>query len=191
MAAHSLVSRVLRLAGMVLLAGVLLTGSVLLPATPLQASSSAPSLAGAPVSAVRSARVEDQGVIAYVRRAPHEIRLIQPDGTNDRSLWVSPNPDSKDGIVSLAWRPGGSQLAFSSDHEDACSWYDSDVYSINANGSGLRRVTNGPDCARLASYPQGAVTVNVTASDSSILWAVVMGSSELSSLPCLPGAPPR
>ena len=105
--------------------------------------------------------------------------MIQPDGANDRSLWASPNPDSTDGIVSLAWRPDGSQLAFSSDHEQDCSWYDSDVYSINANGQGLRRVTNGPLCARLPSYPQGAVTVNVTTSDSSILWAYVMGSSEL------------
>ena len=185
MATCSFLHRVLRLAGLaiaasILAASVLAASPAPLPAVRLQASTSAAADPAAPASPAAGAGLTAaEGVIAYVRRAPHEIRLIQPDGANDRSLWASPNPDSTDGIVSLAWRPDGSQLAFSSDHEQDCSWYDSDVYSINANGQGLRRVTNGPLCARLPSYPQGAVTVNVTTSDSSILWAYVMGSSEL------------
>ena len=179
MATCSFLHSALRLAGIAIAASVLAAGSALLPAVRLQASTSAAADPAAPASPAAGAGLTAaEGVIAYVRRAPHEIRLIQPDGANDRSLWASPNPDSTDGIVSLAWRPDGSQLAFSSDHEVLCSWYDSDVYSINANGQGLRRVTNGPLCARLPSYPQGAVTVNVTTSDSSILWAYVMGSSE-------------
>jgi TolB protein len=123
----------------------------------------------------------DTGTIAYVRYKPNEIRLIQPDGTNDRSLWTSPVPNSADGVLSLAWRPDGSQLAFSSDHESACSWYQSDVYTILPNGRGLWRITNAPLCAALANYPQGAVTVDVSAVSGGIYWAYVMGSSELKS----------
>jgi TolB protein len=121
----------------------------------------------------------DPGVIAYVRRAPNEIRLIQPDGTQDRRLWLSSDPDSLDGVLSLAWAPDGSQLAFSSDHESTCSWYQSDVYAVQPNSRGLRRVTNAPACALLANYPQGAVTVGVGATDDGLYWAVVQGSSEL------------
>jgi hypothetical protein len=130
---------------------------------------------------------QDPGLIAYVRRAPHEIRLIQPDGTGDRSLWVSPQPDSVDGILSLNWRPDGSMLAFSSDHESGCSWYDADVYTILPNGRGLRRVSNAPRCASLANYPQGAVRVDVFDPSGGLVWVYVMGSSELKMLTLAPG----
>ena len=104
----------------------------------------------------------DPGTIAYVRSASNEIRLIQPDGTNDRSLWTSPETNKVLGVFGLVWRPDGGMLAFNSDHEDACSVYDTDIYAILNNGTGLRRVTNSPACAELANYPQGTVTVHVS-----------------------------
>lgn len=104
---------------------------------------------------------EDSGIIAYVRRSSNEIRLIQPDRTNDRSLWTSPSPTGVVGITNIEWRPDGGMLALSSDHEETCSWYETDVYTIRPDGAGLRRITNSPGCAALSGYPQGRVTVNV------------------------------
>jgi hypothetical protein len=104
--------------------------------------------------------------IAYVRRsaAGHDqIRLIEPDGSGDRALWP---PDGAtvpglQAISSLAWRPDARAIAFTSDHEAACSWYHADVYTVGSDGAGLRRVTNAPSCAGLADLPHGAVTVDV------------------------------
>jgi TolB protein len=129
----------------------------------------------------------DPGTIAYVRGATNQIRLIQPDGTNDRVLWTS--PDTTTAIYDLEWRPDGAMLAFSSEHEHACSWYDSDVYSILANGAGLRRVTNSPDCAGLATYPQGQVIVTVNGVMASGWVSVyVQGSTELKGTLVSPGS---
>jgi len=105
---------------------------------------------------------EDPGIIAFVRRSTHDIHLISPDGTGDRVLWTAPHPLGLLPAHDLAWRPDGRELAFSSEHEEACSWYQSDIYAIGYNGAGYRRVTNAPVCAVLAGLPKGAVEVNVT-----------------------------
>ena len=97
-------------------------------------------MSGQPASAQTKA---DPGTIAYVKLSTGDIHVISPDGTGDRVLWTyhqSPTGPAFD----LAWRPDGRELAFSSGHELACSWYDSDVYVIGYNGSGYRRVTNSP-----------------------------------------------
>lgn len=107
----------------------------------------------------QSASEEDPSVIAYVERSTGDIHLISPDGTNDRVLWTNPDPDHTP--LALAWRPDGRELAFSSQHEWACSFYDSDVYAIGYNGGGYRRITNAPTCAELANLPKGSVTVFV------------------------------
>jgi hypothetical protein len=104
--------------------------------------------------------------IAYVRPnndSGDEIRLIEPDGSGDRLVWSTDKPDPYDveSISSLAWRPDGGELAFASDHEGACSIFVSDLYSIKADGSGYRRITNAPACDELAAYPKGAVVVEV------------------------------
>ena len=101
----------------------------------------------------------DQGTIAYVKRSTGDIHVISPDGTNDRVLWTNPDPDHTP--LSLAWRPDGRELAFSSQHEWSCSFYDSDVYAIHSDGTGYRRITNAPACAELAGLPKGTVTVEV------------------------------
>jgi hypothetical protein len=104
----------------------------------------------------------DPGVIAYVRRSTHDIHLISPDGTGDRLLWTAPHPQSPWPAYALVWRPDGGELAFSSDHEETCSYYESDVYAIRPSGAGYRRITNAPACAALADLPKGSVTVDVS-----------------------------
>jgi TolB protein len=101
----------------------------------------------------------DIGTIAYLRDG-HEIRLIEPDGSNDRLLWSSPNPGVY-GILDLAWKPDAAEIVFSSDHEGNCSIFEVDIYAIRPDGSDLRRVTNAPTCAGLAGFPKGNVSVTV------------------------------
>ena len=55
------------------------------------------------------------GTIAYVRDGV-EVRLVNPDGTNDRRLWTHPDAKKPLGIDSLAWSPDGKQIAISSRH---------------------------------------------------------------------------
>jgi TolB protein len=123
----------------------------------------------------------DPGIIAYVRRSTGDIHLISPDGTGDRVLWTYPQ-SSVYPPYELAWRPDGRELAFSSEHELACSWYQSDVYAIGYNGAGYRRVTNSPACAALAGLPKGSVTVDVANYTSSLVWVYVQGAPGIKSI---------
>ena len=139
--------------------------SVLIVITPLVALFAALWMAGlagasrsaellAPASPAADAGLTaDEGVIAYVKRSTGDIHVISPDGTNDRLLWTNPDPDHTP--IHLAWRPDGRELAFSSQHEWTCSFYDSDVYAIRSDGTGYRRITNAPACAELAGLPKG------------------------------------
>ena len=121
------------------------------------------------------------GTIAYVREGK-EIRLIAPDGTNDRRLWAHPRPDLADtqGIHSLAWRRDGRVLGFSSGHEAVYSLFHADIYSIRPDGSGLRKVTNPPSRAEFARFPKGTVRVTVrnAAAEFSLFIIYVAGSPE-------------
>lgn len=101
--------------------------------------------------------------IVYIKDN-RELRLIQPDGSNDRLLWRMPEGSALEAggeIESVAWRPDAQQIAFVSSHEELCSAWVADIYLINPDGSGLRRLTNSPTCAELAAHPQGRVTVQV------------------------------
>ncbi len=155
---RSFLRHAFRLAGIAIAVSLLATGALaagpaLLPAVPLPA----PAVAALP--AAGADLTADEGVIAYVKRSTGDIHLISPDGANDRVLWTNPDPDHTP--ISLAWRPDGGELAFSSQHEWQCSLYDGDVYVIRADGSGYRRITNAPACAELAGLPKGSVTVEV------------------------------
>lgn len=98
--------------------------------------------------------------IAYVRGGT-EIRLIEPDGANDRRLWTHPDAKPELGIYGLAWRPDRKEIAFSSGHASAASLYHSDLYAIQPDGSGFRKLTNTPDVSEFARFPKGSVTVTV------------------------------
>ena len=119
---------------------------------------------------------EDPGTIAYVRLSTYDVHGISPDGSNDRVLWSAPRPLTVWPAFDLAWRPDGRELAFSSQHEEACSWYQSDVYAIGYSGGSYRRVTNAPACAALAALPKGSVTVNVTNWTIELVQAYVAGA---------------
>jgi len=107
-----------------------------------------------------AAAQQGSGTIAYVRGGK-EIRFINPDGTGDRQFWTHKDLFPPLGIFELAWKPDGTELAFSSAHEGLVSAYMADIYSIKRDGSNLRRITNPPDRAGLARLPQGSVTVKV------------------------------
>jgi hypothetical protein len=113
----------------------------------------APSPRGAPTSPAG-------GTIAYVRNAT-EIRTIAPDGSNDRRLFAHADPQEGTGIYELAWRPDGTELAFSSAHEAVASYYHADIFTVKPDGTGARRITNGPDRTEYSKYPKGTVTVTV------------------------------
>jgi len=98
--------------------------------------------------------------IAYVRGGI-EIRLIESDGTNDRRLWTHPDARPELGINGVTWRPDRKELAFSSGHEAASSFYHSDLYALQPDGTALRKLTNPPARAEFARYPKGSVTVTV------------------------------
>lgn len=130
--------------------------------------------------------------IAYVRGS--EIHLIAPDGTGDRVLWSSPaGPPVSQFLVpvsGLAWRPDGTEIAFASDHEQAYSWFKHDLYALRADGSELRRLTNPPARAGLASFP--TATVKVTVLNSTLSYgtfiAYMMGASKPATVILGPGA---
>jgi hypothetical protein len=135
-----------------------------------------------------------QNTIAYVTGAPggDQIRLIAPDGSGDRLLWPKggTDPEITHRVTSVAWRPDGRALAFTSSHEMACSWYHADVYLVRSDGDGTERVTNAPACAGLAGLPTGRVTVGVhNLSFSSGLFQVyVQGARNLEQILLGPGA---
>jgi TolB protein len=108
----------------------------------------------------------DAGTIAYVRyndETGDEVWLIEPDGSNNRRIYTvgKPDPESVFYILGLAWRPDAAEIAFNSNHEATCSLYESDIYAIQPDGGGYRRITNAPACDQLANYPKGSVRVEV------------------------------
>jgi hypothetical protein len=140
---------------------------------------------------VSAAAGQSTGKIAYVRNST-EIRLINPDGSNDRMLWTDKALTPQLGIYDMAWKPDGTELVFSSAHEALTSPYMADLYGIRPDGTGLRRITNGPDRAGLAKFPKGSVTVKVwndqpDATDAIDFVIYVEGSDEPQRLSIAPG----
>ncbi len=107
------------------------------------------------------------GTIAYIKSGTH-IRLISPDGNNDRQLWTHKDATADLGLFDIAWRPDGKVLAFSSGHASASSLFHSDIYSIAPDGTGFRKLTNPPDRNEFSRYPKGSVTVTIRNNQYSI-----------------------
>jgi hypothetical protein len=163
--------------------------SSLFPAVLLLTLTCFPSVGRQPAAAGR-------GTIAYVRGGA-EIRLIEPDGSNDRRVWAHPRPENaaEMGITGLAWRPDGREIAFSSGQEAAQSLYQSDLYAIRPDGTGLRKITNPPDSAEFARFPKGGVSVTVRngavgpfAAPSSFFIVYVAGAAEPQTVALPPGS---
>lgn len=137
-----------------------------------------------------------RGTIAYIRGGA-EIHLIEPDGSNDRRIWTHPRPELAEtlGINGLAWRPDGKELAFTSAHEAQYSLYQSDIYAIQPDGTGLRKLTNPPDHSEYAHYPKGNVSVTLHngaigpfAAPSTLFLVYVLGAQEPQSVALPPGS---
>ena len=134
------------------------------------------------------------GTIAYVRAdTGDEIRLIEPDGSNDRSLWAHglADPHEVMKIYNMAWRPDGSELAFASTHENTCSINHSDIFAVRPDGSGYRRMTQAPSCAALAAYPKGTVKIpvkNISILSTLFGFVYFQGASSMQPVALAPGA---
>lgn len=144
----------------------------------------------------RSSSPTAAGNIAFVRDSK-EIRLIAPDGSNDRRLWTHADAHEGLGINQLAWSPDGSELAFSSGHEAVASLYHADIYTMKSNGTGVRKITNGPDRADYVKYGKGTVTVTVrndqpiyqtTKASSGVFFIYVVGADLPQPLTLPPGS---
>jgi TolB protein len=103
----------------------------------------------------------DTSTIAYVSpsRENQQIRLVNPDGSNDRLLWqVPPNTERQHGIGELSWRSDASELAFDSGHDWHRSMYIRDLYAITPDGTQIRQLTRPPGVIAANTLPQGTVT---------------------------------
>lgn len=99
--------------------------------------------------------------IAYVGSSTDNqaIRLINPDGTDDREIWRVPEERAPvDGIGTLSWHPNNNEILFDSGHDWQRSMSIRDLYTIAPDGSALRRVSRPPEPAAYSNYPTGTVT---------------------------------
>lgn len=80
-----------------------------------------------------------QGLIAFVMGENwNGIHLINADGSGDPvTLSLHPSYD-----IAPSWSPDGSQIAFESFRDDPVEQKYLDIYTMNADGSGLTRLTN-------------------------------------------------
>ena len=143
---------------------------------------------GSTTVTVSGGSVTTASAIAYARGG--EIRLIDLDGGNDRGIWATPRPELGYTVSGIVWRPDGTELAFSSNHEEAVSFFQRDIYAVAPDGSGLRKLTNAPAHDRLASLPQGTVRVTVRnfTGDGGPFIIYVQGAREPQSALIAPGA---
>lgn len=128
------------------------------------------------------------GTIAYVHGG--ELRLVEPDGSGDHLVWSAPQISNSDyRAVAPAWRPNGWEIAFAADHEEAYSIYEWDLYAIRPDGVGLRRLTNAPMRAQLASYPKGTVRATFQNDDVSYsLFIAILQGAEPKTVTLPPGS---
>jgi hypothetical protein len=95
---------------------------------------------------------------------PSTVNRIDPDGANRQTLWTHPSTvPQTNAIADVVWKPDATELAFSSNHEPGYSAFNSDLYGLKPDGSGLRRITNPPSKAELdaGGYQFGTVTGKV------------------------------
>lgn len=115
------------------------------------------------------------------------VRRINPDGSNPQTLWTHPESGITNKMADVAWKPNASELAFTSNHEGLYSAFQSDVYGIKPDGSGLRRITNPPSRAELlaGSYATGTVIGKVRNDYGTLttLLLYVQGAREAVSVP--------
>jgi Tol biopolymer transport system component len=148
--------RTRRLAAPALVA-TLLGAATVAPNSPALASADAPAS-----SAVRSIDPQNTGYILFtyspLRRSagakngfegPGDLRVIAPDGSGNWALTTGPANDF-DGVFA----PGSQQVAFSSDRANRKAGI-TDLYVIDIEGTGLKRLTYGADTRGVSWSPDG------------------------------------
>ena len=117
------------------------------------------------------------GVIAFVHGpilagpsiSDAEIYLMEPDGSGVGELTDA----SADGKVAAepAWSPDGTKIAFVLSTPEHLGAYagDGDIYVMNADGTGLTKLTDGLDAAHPAWSPDGSRIVFVSDQGSSVM----------------------
>jgi len=112
-----------------------------------------PIVAGANTEVEKADWSPDGGTIAFAIQNPAEghgrefnIHLVNPDGTNDRTL-LSSQPGLAFENSAPSWSPDGRRIAFTRRHIPfPCCLEPADVWVMNADGSGLQDLTpNTPD----------------------------------------------
>ena len=102
---------------------------------------------------------------------PKTVKRIAPDGSGNSVLWTHPStvPETNS-LFDVAWKPDASEVAFSSNHESGYSAFNSDVYGLKPDGSGLRRITNPPGQSDLSngSFQYGKVKGSIRNDYSSV-----------------------
>jgi Tol biopolymer transport system component len=84
-------------------------------------------------------RPDGQRLALAVKRADGwYLCTAQPDGAGLQPILK--DAASKSEVPDIAWSPDGSKIGFASDRDDAKG----DVYVVNADGSGLHRLTQSP-----------------------------------------------
>lgn len=110
--------------------------------------------------------------IAFVSpsRQNRTIRLIAPDGSDERVIWSAPEGTPRRyGVGLIDWRPDAGELAFDSSHDWQRSFLVRDIYAMDPHGTYIRRLTRGPgpESPIPPNAPTGTVTVRVTRVSSS------------------------
>jgi len=109
------------------------------------------------------------GKIAFSRldnRGQSDLFVMKADGTGLERLATKPVGDSPN--PSPAWSPNGKRLAFDAESRGGNSEFNIDIYVMNADGSGLKRITQEPTFDSNAGW---IYTVNSDGSGSKKLTA--------------------
>jgi dipeptidyl aminopeptidase/acylaminoacyl peptidase len=160
--------------------------ALLLIAAACGGAASSPTTPNGPGTPPADSSFSSTGTIAFARGG--EIRLVEPDGSGEHSIWASPAGLGST-VSGIGWSPNGGALAFSSDHEMATSFYERDIYTVLPDGNRLRKLTNGPAHAELAGFPKGSVRVTVqnNTGDGGPYVIYAVGAAEPQSLIIAPG----